>query len=522
MERITIKTVVLLGLVYFMCVANQVHAAPITFNMAASWTDKDGNTHSARDVRVEFWDNDDFTADDLLGTKQTSNAGFASITVENSDEFGTLDPFLRVYARSDVAFVSSDGTLANTYKIETPTTNNVTGGIHNMLATAGKDNNAGKAFSIHQAIEFHHDYATTKLGAITPAGGITVTFPAAGGTSANATTINVHADDWQDWDVLQHEYGHVLALNNNLQGGILGDSHKFGVDNIGKPGNDLGNDKGTRLAWQEGLATYLSLSAQDAGNLRTVIPGLPAELGDEFYDDTVDVPLHVSIENRGANVGEGDEASVMRILWDLYDTDTENYFHDDEYSDKWALGDKEVFDLMKGNATLRDFWSDVVDKHAPSFKLRAELGEVLEEYGVSNILTNPMDNAVVNIGKITFVFTEQNSTLSNLFKILVFDELFTTIVDQSPTLNDIFSWTSAIDFSPGKYNWVALNNSVLDTSIDLKKSYWSGSYQFSVVPEPGVLLLFTTGLVLISLVRSRRRAISWAGESHEDKCGIAH
>lgn len=327
-------------------------------------------------------------------------------------------------------------------------------------------------------------------------GGLKVTFPA-NNTTASATAMNVGVGDWADWDVIHHEYGHVLADNNNLDGSSFGDEHGFGQDLIGK----YGKPKGTKFAWQEGIATYLGLSAQDAGNLRTVIPNLPNDLGDEFYDDLIDVNLHVGIEGRNQgspNVGEGDEASVMRILWDIYDTDTENnYFYDDEYSDKWNLGDKDVFDLMKGNATLRDFWFDVVDKHTPNFRRRSELGEIFEEYSVSNVLTNPLDDAVLTEGKITFKFNEQNSKHSDMFKVLVFDTTFTTIVDQSPILNDAFMWTSNIDFMTGDYHWVTLNNSVLDVGIDFKKSYWSGSYEFSVVPipEPGTIFLLITGLM---------------------------
>lgn len=167
--KITLKTIVILFVVYFMCVIDQVHATLITLNLGVDWTDKNGNTHAARDVRAEFWDDDDLTSDDLLGTKQTNNTGLASIAVENSDEWGTLDPFARIFARSNAAFVSSDGTLANTYQIQTPTTDNVPGPVHNMAATAGHTDNAGKAFSIHQAIKFHHDYAKANLSATTPA-----------------------------------------------------------------------------------------------------------------------------------------------------------------------------------------------------------------------------------------------------------------------------------------------------------------------------------------------------------------
>lgn len=488
-----------------MGITYQSHAATITLNTEVKWTDKNGNTHPANNVRAEFWD-EDLIFDDLLDTQQTNNSGNASLTTDNSDGLfgGTLDPFMRIFPRSNAAFVSSDGTLGNTYPIKTATTNDVSGSVHNIPVTAGNGNDIGKSFSIHQAIQFHYDYATTRLGAATPAGGVKVKFPG-GATNATATTMNVLPGDWADWDVIQHEYGHVLAFNNNLQGASLGNNHRFGADNI----SPLGKEKGTRLAWQEGIATYLALSAQDAGKLRTVIPNLPNELGDEFYDDTIDITLHVGIEGRNEgspNVSEGDEASVMRILWDLYDEDTEKYFFDDEYSDKWNLGDLEVFNLMKGNQRLSDFWLDVADKHTPNFKRRSELGEVFEEYGVSSILRNPMDDVLLNPGKIKFMFEEQNSQHSDLFEVLVFDTTFTNIIDRSGVLNNLFNWTSNISFQPGDYHWVVLNNPVMLTSIDLKESYWSGAYEFSVatVPEPSTILGTVTALGLGSLLKKGR------------------
>jgi hypothetical protein len=278
------NTAVILNCLAFMGITYQVHAANITINTEVKWTDKNGNTHPARNVRAEFWD-EDLIFDDLLDTQQTNNSGNASLTTDNSDGLfgGTLDPFMRIFPRSAAAFVSSDGTLRNTYQIKTATTNDVPGSVHNIPVTAGNGNDTGKAFSIHQAIQFHYDYATTRLGAATPAGGVKVKFPA----QATDSTINLLPGDWADWDVIQHEYGHVLADKNNLQGVSLGNAHTFGEDNIGRYDKEIG----TRLAWQEGIATYLALSAQDAGKLRTVIPNLPNELGNEFYDDTIDLSL---------------------------------------------------------------------------------------------------------------------------------------------------------------------------------------------------------------------------------------
>lgn len=245
------KTLLILNTLPFVGISYQANAALLTINAEVNWTDRNGNVHDARNVRTEFWDDGGILPDNLLDTQQTNNSGNASTVVNNDDrELTFLDPFIRVFPRSTAAFVSPNGTLGNTYQIETATTDNVPGPVHNISVTAGNVDNIGRSFSVHQAIQFHHDYATTKLGAVTPAGGVAVTFPATA-TNANISSMNVSQGNWADWDVIQHEYGHVLAFNNNLMGDSVGLAHFFGVDNI----NERGNEIGSRLAWQEGIAT---------------------------------------------------------------------------------------------------------------------------------------------------------------------------------------------------------------------------------------------------------------------------
>jgi hypothetical protein len=318
-----------------------------------------------------------------------------------------------------------------------------------------------------------HEYATNTLGAAAPQA--PVRFPSNPvGTSASGQRINIERNVWSSWDVIHHEFGHFLADHNALDGANLGLGHSFGQDLI----NRYDADRGTRLAWQEGLATYLAISAQEAGMVRTVVPDLPMDVGNRLYQD-LDIGFSVPLET-GHGLTEGDESAVMRILWDLYDANN-------------------VFDLMRNNTTLKDMWVDVLK---PNPRRTAELGEVFERYGVSSVLQAPGDDVTANAGPVTFDWQDRNNGHSTQFQVLVYDAAFTNLVLSSPILNNITTWTTPMPMMPGSYNWVALNNSVADNAT----MYWSGAYQFTLVaiPEPSAVWLLVVGVSGGALGRRRR------------------
>src|SRR5262245_34247504 len=209
------------------CVAALVFWAQVAFaqstdlRLTVNWTDRLGVAHPARNVQVIFQN----PAGGTYGTAQTDNNGVATLTVANPGN--NLSVKMSVLAQGIAAnpgFVSSDGTPAQVYHIDTNVFNNVMGPIFSQSLTARNDDTAGQAFSIEQAIQYIHDYAANNLHVTLPGGsGLAVKFPipVTETTSATATTMKVLASDWSDWDVIHHEYGHVVAFNNNLMGPSL-------------------------------------------------------------------------------------------------------------------------------------------------------------------------------------------------------------------------------------------------------------------------------------------------------------
>ena len=500
--------------------ADMAHAEPITLNLTARWTDSANTVHMARNVKAEFRDSD-LIFDDVLGTAQTSNTGQASLVTENTDGLGggTLDPYMRIFASSQAGFVSSGGTPGTSYYVDTPVAMNVPGPAYIRDFTIGNTTAADRAFSVHQALQFGFDYATSRLAATTSPQPLAVKFPDAGGTRANNSNMWVQSSDWADWDVILHEYGHYLAFNNNLH--VMPTNynydHKPGVDNIGKTDTvkhtTLTKEDGVKTAWVEGVASYLGLSIQADGHLRTVIPGLPALLGDKYYDDPEPVSgggtlaWHVGIEGRNdetvpgtytQGIGEDDELSVMRILWDVFDEGDEKYASSS--NDDWALDTKDVFDLMKGSTSLADFWSKTVTDYTDRNEQKISLGALFEEYGVSAVPTaqTPLANR-----KFKFKFNEQNHTLSDYFEVIIFDELFRPY-ERSGVLHNTTEWTNLRPLDDdGLYHWVVSNDPVaMIDKTDYGQFYWSGARSFWV-PEPDAGLL--SGLGLLALAGAGRR-----------------
>ncbi len=108
------------------------------------------------------------------------------------------------------------------------------------------------------------------------------------------------------------------------------------------------------------------------GNLNALIPGLPAKDVNSDYDtfntpgnaatqnDTDNVVFRVSAETNGIQTGaaaggpkgEGDEMSVLRVLWDVYDSNADAY---GVGSDRANWGATATLGLMRMRRPSRTF-----------------------------------------------------------------------------------------------------------------------------------------------------------------------
>jgi hypothetical protein len=184
--------------------------------------------------------------------------------------------------------------------------------------------------------------------------------------------------------VTNHEYGHYFMDNQNIENNP-GGSHSSS-ENLSET---RGKDVGTRLAWGEGFPTYFGTVLQQ--KMGTAAFGIP-NVGDTTYTDTEDSTLTYSIEaigGSGIGLGEDNEATVTRSLWDLYDSAA-----DAGDMRGVALGDVAIFNALKpaGPTTLSAAYAALTG--GASAQTLADYGCIFTQQGAAPRITAPADGSV--------------------------------------------------------------------------------------------------------------------------------
>lgn len=438
----------------------------ITVTGMIQWTDGAGGVHPAREVEVEIRD-DNIIGSELV-TTVTAFGGSFSATVNNNDTFGTggRDIFIRVLARSFYAHVVRADDPAETHFIESSVTDDVADGVTvtiNLTANNTDDNN--RAFSVHDALLTIAQYPPFYLGVSPPR--IDTLFPVGGAVSFyNGTTLNMLRDDWIDWDVIHHEYGHYFMDHQDIEDNP-GGAHSLG-ENLAER---LGKDRGIRLAWGEGFPTYFGTVGQI--RLGAASLGIP-NVGDTAYSDTIDSSIHYDLESSAAPAenGEDDELAVQRTLYDLYDAASDG-------NDEVALGDFGVFSVARAaNATtLSAFWNQLI--MGASTEEQVAYGCLFMDHKVSPEPTAPADGATFAAADPppAFNWRERGAGPSfrlNKFTVEFWDATYTTRYFVSPEV-DTPPWT------PSAADW----NTILG-SDDLLK--WVVRGRNTSAPETGTYI----------------------------------
>ncbi len=117
-------------------------------------------------------------------------------------------------------------------------------------------------------------------------------------------------ETYESWDLLMHEYGH--HVQKMLESSYFLDNPHWTHYILA---SYYGKDIGMKLAWQESWPTVFALLAQNyhaslLGNINTV--------GNSSYEDFI--PINFNLESETTNGGETCEASIMAVLWDLFDS----------------------------------------------------------------------------------------------------------------------------------------------------------------------------------------------------------
>ena len=264
--------------------------------------DRSGIDQPLRDARVEIWDSDMVSGDDLLNTVHTDNTGhYESAAISNSDEEGgTQDIYVKVYSTDDVSVRVTDFS-SSIYFSQTAITGDVPDGFVDLGTFSIADINNRMAYFIYDKIANDaFDYLANTVG-WTNTYNLQVRWSPTSNTGTYYSiggSIDLLAGDRWDSDVWLHEYGHFVMykIYGNTFPPNSGGSHSWGEPST------LG------LGWSEGWADFLQAAIQN----------------DRFYDDTEDITLHIDFEppTPMARYAE-DEGAVAASMWDIIDSEAE-------------------------------------------------------------------------------------------------------------------------------------------------------------------------------------------------------
>ena len=227
--------------------------------------------------------------------------------------------------------------------------------------------------------------------------------------------------DYSDWDVIMHEYGHHVAseLNiHNSQGGEHGSRTNL---------SDLyGKSRGIRLAWSEAIATIFSGMSQEYfyDELKTIKYVADGKYSDLYVEDGEFVDRKGYYYDRiNTKNGESCERTIIGILWDLYDDDSDGV----ESHDTSSFGHFEFWQLLKnsGSITLSEF----VEYYYSVFSFveyREKIGKILEYYNISPTdvhLSTRSNDLGYNIPTFQWIANGTSDTLkNNRFLVEIFSE----------------------------------------------------------------------------------------------------
>jgi hypothetical protein len=322
----------------------------------AQWLDENGNPHPVPLAPVQIM------ADTLAGPTQVGHA-----TTSTGGDFESSVPYDASYL--DVfAVVSSSSPFANVHWVPaTGSTDGATQTISSPVldwstvndntsvalqpATTGTDQTLQHAFSINSALVLSGMYFETVLmhAPLAPLPQIPVYFDhverrdsdGVAGTQYTGSEIDVESADGFNWDPVDHEYGHYVAGT-------------FGFDDSGGAPHTGGHED-LKLAWSEGYATYFAIAGQMALRGQPYAANVP-RVGDTYYDDPgQDIHDDLSTPDPANDVGEDNEDSISRALFQLSQDGTVNdatIFEDVRNAQAVTMG--EAWDAIAGPLSNED------------------------------------------------------------------------------------------------------------------------------------------------------------------------
>ena len=417
------------------------------------WTDNQGNTYPLKDCYVELIRSEGNNQSVIQNsyTDDSGNYSFLFIADTTVSNTGILTPhfiyklnkyFVRIYSKTEHSGVvkSLD---SNNYYYDTAGIS-----FSNFISTTMEsfdlsytftndgleDNYIGRAFEISQTLYYGEKYVYEMSGEHPDFENAEYPNSSINGSSAYHNTIkgiSLGEYVYCYWDVILHEYGHHIqemlniTKNPGLEHYALGDD----IEYINSNNKKYTKDEGIRLAWGESWPTVF-------GNLVTKYYGNELKNIQYINDDNYDAPDENNLrwghslennlyKNKIIKLGEGCEANIMQVLYDLYDDNINEEF------DNIALGHKGLWDLVVSSKayTFYDFASYVYNASNVDAN---DFSKILAEYGMS-----PTDIRISSYSSInstpTLSWSKCNNNRSEKYTIEITNKWNTKLLE----INDI-------------------------------------------------------------------------------------
>ncbi len=354
------------------------------------YQDVNGALHPVYGMGVKIMDDDTGVDETVVGLVTDSNGQYDTGWFSHDDGWGAGRPdlYVRFETRNGAVNVEDDCFGCGSFWYETAVRDEFAGGeiIENLTCA---NTGTGPSASILTAMTWGAAYIAY-LNDGNWLGQVRVDWPADHSRyrCSPGCHIELVEGDRFDWDVINHEYGHYVMDELNIEESPGGD-HALCMS------KKLGKLDGIRFAWAEGWPTFTAV----AGPIHFNLAGLNVpNVGDAFYNDTEDQTLTEDLDgnskgspadNPGAS-GEDNETAVTRALWDLLDTASDS-------RDSVSFPDVTLFDYAMSTRPIdfTGYWRTIRQQLQEADNLK--IGAVLSDHGLAPTPLLPAPNAILSL-----------------------------------------------------------------------------------------------------------------------------